>query len=127
MSTLQPGDTVPHFEVETVRGDVFEYATIWQRRNLVLVLLGGSESDDRYARAVSDRSRAFGDFDTQCVITHDELPGLPKPAVLIADRWGEIVYLATAAASDELPSPDDLLEWAAYIQHRCPECEGEAR
>ena len=33
---LQRGDLVPHFTVKTLHGDEFSYATIWQRRNLVL-------------------------------------------------------------------------------------------
>lgn len=32
---LQPGDPVAHVRVS---GDVFSYATIWQRRNLVLAV-----------------------------------------------------------------------------------------
>jgi hypothetical protein len=48
---LQPGDLVPHFTVKTLRGDELSYATIWQRRNLVLVALPvtDSEASRRYA------------------------------------------------------------------------------
>ena len=41
---LQRGDSVPHFWVTTVGGEVFSYSTIWQRKNLVLLCLPAAES-----------------------------------------------------------------------------------
>ena len=127
VSVLQRGDTVPHFEVKTVTGEVFSYATVWQRRNLLLVVVPGSSSDDSYAAALRTRDDDVRNRETNCVITREEVAGLPGPAVLIADRWGEIVHIATAPAANDLPTPEDLLEWLDYLSRRCPECEGEAR
>ena len=41
---LQTGDLVPHFTVTTFSGESFDYSDIWQRKNLVLVLLPNAES-----------------------------------------------------------------------------------
>lgn len=124
---LQRGDAVPHAEVRTIEGALFRYATIWQRRNLLLVVLPASAAGDTYAAEVSSRGGEFRDLATECVITRDSVPGLAGPAVLVADRWGEIVHVAATARVAELPAPEALLEWLDYLERRCPECEGEAR
>jgi hypothetical protein len=49
------------------------------------------------------------------------------PGVVVADRWGEIVHVATTSQVDILTSPEDLLDWLDYLEKRCPECEGEAK
>ena len=122
---LQRGDAVPHFDVITVDRPVIRYAAIWQRRNLVLVTLGSSDADGRYATAVANTADEFARSAAECVITHDEIAGLPAPGMLVADRWGEVVYAVTGSAVSELPSPRELVEWLEYVEHRCPECEGE--
>lgn len=123
---LQPGHSVPHIQVRTVTGDVFSYATIWQRKNFVLAVVGGSPADESYAAALNARASEFRDHESECVVTRDEVPGLEAPAVLIADKWAEIVHITDAADAASLPDPDDLLEWVDYVRRRCPECEGEA-
>jgi hypothetical protein len=122
---LQPGDAMPHVQLETVGGALFSYETIWQRRNLVLVTL--TSCDDRYASALQERRAEFRELEAECVITCDALPGLPAPGVLIADRWGEIALAQAAAESAGLPSADDLIATVVHLQQRCPECEGEAK
>jgi hypothetical protein len=62
-----------------------------------------------------------------CVVTRDRVPGLQAPATLVADRWGEIVYVTDTSRVDELPASSDLLDWLDYVDRRCPECEGETR
>src|SRR5262245_40744951 len=124
---LQRGDAVPHIRVATVSGEMFSYATIWQRRNVLLAVLGVSPADDKYATALSARASEFGNLDTVCVVTRDAVPGLAAPAALIADKWGEIVHVVEASDAADLPGPEDLLEWAEYVRRRCPECEGETR
>ena len=124
---LHSGDAVPHFDVTTVDGPVIRYAAIWQRRNLVLVTLDSSEADNRYAAAVANNADEFARRAAECVITYDDIAGLRAPGVLVADRWGEVVYAVTGSAVSELPSPRELIEWLEYVEHRCPECEGEAR
>jgi|SRR5687767_10262260 len=126
---LTRGDAVPHFHVTSVDQRDISYATIWQHRSLVLVALGDSESKAgrAYAEAVMALASRFAAHDAECIVTRDAVDGVAAPAVLVADRWGEIVHLATAASVDGLPPPGDLLDWTHYVQMRCPECEGEAR
>jgi hypothetical protein len=61
------------------------------------------------------------------VITREPVGGLAGPALVIADRWGEIAYVNTGPDASHLPPADDVLEWLITIEHRCPECEGEAK
>ena len=126
---LQRGDAVPHFESVGHTGEPARYATIWQRSNLVLVALHGAGSESRrdYIAGLMARRPEFDSHNTVLVILPGSAPGLPPLGALVADKWGEIVHIATAADATGLPSPDDLLEWVEYVQTRCPECEGEAR
>jgi hypothetical protein len=122
---LQPHDSVPHFRVKTIGGEFFSYDAIWQRKNLVLVVL--TDAGGTYGSSVAARSAEFRQHETECVVTLDEIPGLAAPGLLIADRWGEIVFVKAAPLSTDLPAVEELMEWVGYLQRRCPECEGEAR
>ena len=124
---LQRGDTLPHIQVTTLDGETFSYTTVWQRKPLVLIVVGHSDADDRYARAVNALSAEFNNHDATCVMTRNAIVGLRTPSVLIADRWGEIVHLVESATSAGLPTPQELIDWLEYLGQRCPECEGEAR
>jgi peroxiredoxin len=126
---LQPGDSIPHFEVKTLGGELFSYSTVWQRRNLVLLAIPAAESEAPGAylsRLVALRPELTAK-DAECVVTRDRVPGIQSPAVVVADKWGEIVHVATASQVDHLTSPQELLDWVEYLDRRCPECEGEAR
>ena len=127
--TLRRGDLVPHFEVKTIRGDLFSYSAIWQRRNLVLLALPAAESEapGTYISRLVARTSEFAAKNAECVVTGDRVPGIQSPAVVVADRWGEIVHVATTSQVDALTSPEELLDWVDYLDRRCPECEGEAR
>lgn len=127
MNRLQRGDAVPHFEVRTLEGTVLGYSAVWQRQNLVLVALPAGGGDGDYLSALSARRAEFHDRASACVVTRDHVEGLPSPGVLVADRWGEIVFVATGSHVADLPPPAELLDWLEYVGHRCPECEGEAR
>ena len=126
---LQRGDSVPHFDVRTVGGELFSYSTIWQRRNVVLLVLPAAESKSpgNYVSRVLARKSEFTAKDAECVVTAESVPGIQSPAVVVADRWGEIVHFATTPEVDDLTSPDELLDWVDYLERRCPECEGEAK
>jgi hypothetical protein len=127
---LQPHDQVPHCAVTDLRGEVVIYSAIWQRRNLVLVTVGGSDPIDsvnEYTTQLSARLSARVDLQTSCVVTRDRVPGTACPGILVADRWGEIVLVAHGAHVADLPSADDLLEWLEYVQRQCPECQGETK
>jgi len=126
---LQTGDLVPHFTVTTFGGGSFDYSDIWQRKNLVLVLLpqAASPATTKFVDQLTAQiSEVTGD-DSACVITRDSVSGVPSPGIIVADRWGEIHYVAAGTTVDDLPVPDDVIEWLRYVQHQCPECEGESR
>lgn len=129
VTMLDRGDQVPHFAVKDVSGASVQYAALWQRRNLVLVALPDATAGDAaaYEAAMRARTGEFRSLDAECVITRDAVDGLPAPGVLVADRWGEVAHVVTASEIPSLPDPADLLEWLEWIQHRCPECEGEAK
>jgi len=125
---LQPGDLLPHFEVTDLYGSRVDYSSIWQRKNLVLVMLSDTDPSSRsYADQLMARGRDSKENDTEWVVTCDRIVGMPNPGAAVADRWGELMHVAHAPAVAHLPVPDELVEWVEYVQHRCPECEGEAR
>jgi hypothetical protein len=126
--TLQRGELVPHFEVRTASGEPFSYTSIWQRKSLVLISLSPAEAgDEDYLRELSRHDAEFGARGSICVATRNEVPGLPVPGVLIADKWGEIIQIVAAAGVADMLGANELLDWVEYVASRCPECEGEAR
>lgn len=126
---LQRGDLIPHFEVTTLDGDRINYATVWQRRNLVLVTLPTADSDAsrKYVSELSDRISQFRAQNTTCVMTREPVPGVPHPGALVADKWGEVMFVRAASEVADLPPAEELSDWIKYVETRCPECEGEAK
>ena len=47
---------------------------------------------------------------------------LDIPALVIADRWGEIWAAWVGAADHRLPSWQEILQWLVFIEAQCPEC-----
>jgi peroxiredoxin len=123
---LQRGDAVPHFTVRTAEGHTFAYASLWQQRNLVLITLA-EDSSESVGQAKRIAGAAKKDPNTEWVITRDAIEGVPHPGVLVADRWGEIVHIASTSEDAGRPDVDDLLEWLHFTRMRCPECEGETK
>lgn len=123
---LRRGDQVPHFDVKTVDGARVSYASdIWQRRHLVLVVLpdGAPAPGDALAPSLQED----GADDVEVVVTRDRVGGVAAPGVLVADRWGEIVFATASEGVPGLPDASDIAEWVGYVRMKCPECEGEAR
>lgn len=129
MTVLQPRQSIPHFEVTLVDGAPFQYRSIWQRKNLLLVAVPARETQaaGQYIARVTDRMGEIAGQDAECVITRGVVPGVPPPAVVVADRWGEVHFAAKSDSVEGLPSPEELIEWLEYLQVKCPECEGESR
>jgi hypothetical protein len=119
------GGALPFFDVTTVTGARVRYAELWQRRNIALVCLPSDTTvaDAAYADELSRKSAEFDAYAAVCVVTRDRVPGLRQPSAVIADRWGEVQYVA----SSDLPPVQALLDTLDYVQRRCPECEGEWR
>jgi peroxiredoxin len=126
---LQRGDSIPHFEVTTVSGELFSYSTIWQRKNLVLLCLPAAESQSSgtYISELLARKSEFDAKNAECVVAQHPVAGIASPGIIVADRWGEIAHVAQVPHVDNLTSPQDLLDWLDYLEKRCPECEGEAK
>jgi hypothetical protein len=120
--SLQRGHAVPFFEVETAEGARRAYRDLWQRRSLLLVSVAAPGVN---AARIAARLRERVGEDAEVVVTSDAVEGMPRPGALVADRWGEIVFVAPIdpAAVDV----EDLAEWVRFVQLQCPECEGEAR
>jgi peroxiredoxin len=47
---------------------------------------------------------------------------LTPPALIIADRWGEIWAAWPCGPDHQFPSQQDILQWLSFIQAQCPEC-----
>ncbi len=124
------GSRVPHVALIT-RGGVFTYADIWQRRQLLLVLVPpeASTSWADFEVRLEDARQACCDMDTELVVSTGAVAGLEPPLALVADRWGEITHAARIRIENDAVTPDipTILTWVEATVHRCPECEGEAR
>ncbi len=126
---LTRGDAVPHFTVHGLDGTPVAYLDIWQQRNLVLAVLGDpapSDEADAWVREGASYADEFSRLEATVVITRDVVAGLPAPAVLVADRWGEIAVAASGPDALSRLSALEALEWLRFVSHACPECEGEA-
>ena len=62
-------------------------------------------------------------LEARLVVTRETVDGVPRPGVVIADRWGEVFAVIDDPARTDV---DDLIEWLRWVQMKCPECEGEA-
>jgi hypothetical protein len=117
---------VPHFDVTTIDGRRVRYEDIWQRRNLVLVVVIPSELEtgSRYASQLEAHRAEFEAEETMVVVTSDAVPKLDAPAALVADRWGEIAFFERASVGQPFrwPDVDELLSWVHFIEIQCPEC-----
>ena len=129
MSLLQVRDAMPHFEVARLDGARVRYESIWQRKNLLLVVMPTrvDNASETYASQLANRLDEITRHDAECVITRDPIPGIQPPGVLVADRWGEVHFVAESENVAGLPPLDELIEWLQYVQMKCPECEGESR
>ncbi len=130
MSVLRSGDRVPHFEVTDQDGRQVRYSRdIWQSRNLLLLTIPERARAEfgAYLTSVGQRVADIQAHETTCVVTAEEVAGVPHPGLLVADRWGEVVLVVDAKSASDLPPADDLVEWLRFVQHQCPECQGETK
>jgi hypothetical protein len=80
-----------------------------------------------YIQSLTDCRHELAAYETECVVTSETVPGMPSPGVLVADRWGEIHFIAGAVRVEGLPPASEIVEWVRYVAYQCPECQGEAR
>lgn len=127
--SLVKGDALPFFDVTTVTGEKVRYADLWQHKNVLLVRLPAvnDADDERYAAEMSRHAQEFETYAAATIVTRDEIKQVPCPGVVIADRWGEIQYLASPGSARDLPDVREIIDTLDFVQRRCPECEGEWR
>jgi hypothetical protein len=125
---LHVHDLLPHFTVSTAAGQQIAYGSLWQRKALLLVCVPRqSQAVEAYGRRLSTAFSEMRFDDAECIVTTNAVPGLTCPSAIVADRWGEIFFLESVDAVEDLPAVQELIEWLRYVQMHCPECEGEAR
>ncbi len=124
---LHPGDHVPHVSIRTIDGATVNYVDLWQQKNLIFLSIPAEPAFTDYAARLEHSVRPTVPGDTALVISHDALPDLPTPAVVVADKWGEIHYAQAAATIDEMPDAEAIVDWLTYVRVQCPECQGETR
>ena len=125
---LTRGEQVPHFVVRGLDGESIAYSTIWQQRNLLLLSLPDHEAEGKpYVERLNRALAGLTPQDTAYVFTTSEVPGVPRPGMVVADKWGEIHYVVRADTVAQLPGSDEIVDWLRYVQMQCPECQGETK
>jgi hypothetical protein len=124
---LNKGDHVPRFECTTIDDVHISYADLWQKKNLALVCLSEDDSPDAqsYIQELREAQKALAAHDAVVVVTTTPIDGMPLPGCAVADRWGEMQWIASAQNVTELPSAREIAAWLHFVEIQCPECEGE--
>jgi hypothetical protein len=124
---LNKGDHVPRFEITTIDDVRVNYADLWQKKNLALVCLTEVDSADSqlYIQQLRDALPALASHDAVVVVTTTPIDGMPLPGCAVADRWGEMQWVASADRIANLPSVREIAAWLQFVEIQCPECEGE--
>jgi hypothetical protein len=124
---LNKGDHVPRFEITTIDDIRVNYADLWQKKNLALVCLSEDDSPDAqsYIQDLRDALKALAAHDAVVVVTTTPIEGMPLPGCAVADRWGEMQWVASAERIADLPSAREIAAWLQFVEIQCPECEGE--
>lgn len=125
---LNAHDPMPMFTASQVDDGVVDYRDLWQRKQLVLVSLTEHDATrGPYVESLLAHAPALGQADTALVVTGDSIEGIPRPGVVVADRWGEVRFVASGRRAADLPDAAALAEWVSSVGMECPECQGETR
>ena len=124
---LNKGDHVPRFEIVTIDDIRVNYADLWQKKNLALVCLSEDSSPDAqsYIQQLREALPVLAVHDAVVVVTTTAIDGMPLPGCAVADRWGQMQWVASANRVADLPSPREIAAWLQFVEIQCPECEGE--
>ena len=124
---LTKGDHVPRFECVTIDDIRVNYADLWQKKNLALVCLAEETSPEAqsYVQQLREALPALAAHDAVVVVTTSPIDGMPMPGCAVADRWGQMQWVASADQAADLPSPREIAAWLHFVEIQCPECEGE--
>ena len=98
---LNKGDHVPRFECTTIDDIHVSYADLWQKKNLALVCLSEDDSPDAqsYIQQLREAQKALAVHDAVVVVTTTPIEGMPLTGCAVADRWGEMQWIAAARTS----------------------------
>lgn len=110
---------MPHVSVEALTGSTFDYASIWQHRNLVFVVVDDGPDGAAYAAELDRAAAELQAREAVAVVTRARIERLSVPGLLVVDRWARVIHAAHARTISELPSVPDLLAWLDYTQMRC--------
>lgn len=131
ISETAVGSRLPHVVLTTRAGDTFTYTDVWQRKQLLLVLLPAAATPHwtELETRLEEARQRLRVMETVLVMSSNAVAGFEPPLALVADRWGEIIHAAGLGIQNDraMPDADTLLAWVEATLHRCPECEGEAR
>jgi hypothetical protein len=124
---LNKGDHVPRFECVTIDDIRVNYADLWQKKNLALLCLSEDDSPEAqtYIQQLREALPALAVHDAVVVVTTNPIDGMPLPGCAVADRWGQMQWVASADRVVDLPSPREIAAWLQFVEIQCPECEGE--
>lgn len=124
---LGKGDHVPRFEIVTIDDIRVSYVDLWQKKNLALLCLAEDDSADAqgYIQQLREALPALAAHDAVVVVTTTPIEGMPLPGCAVADRWGELQWIAASERVADLPPPREIAAWLQFVEMQCPECEGE--
>jgi len=121
----QPGARlgyVPHFDVVTLNGQRVHYRDLWQRRNVVLLLVSPGDRGvaERFAAQVDAHRSEFEESDADVVVTTGPVPGFSPPRLVVADRWGEILHMEAPehASGHERLTHAGAVPWGSFRPNR---------
>lgn len=130
-ASLETGKRLPLIQVQPLDGDALVPLRRTGRLATVLVTVHpGCETCAAYLDGLARVQTEMEEWDGRLIATHvsDELAaaGIPAPAVLIADQWGELFVVEPAGDDHAFIEPDEVVSWLRYLAIQCPECQGEA-
>ena len=100
--------------VEYLRQLAGVYPTLQEWDGQVVVVAGGVEGATELAGREDWPFPILADAEYRLAVAL----GLAPPAVVIADRWGEI-HFSQAAETHELAEPKELAEWLRFLAVQC--------
>jgi len=128
---LETGQRLPMMSVEPVDGGAAVPLRRPGRTATVLVTVHRDcDACGAYRDALAHAQSGIDEWDGRVVVTYagDDIAdaGIPAPAVLIADQWGELFVVEPAGDDHEFIAPAEVVSWLRYLAVQCPECQGEA-
>ncbi len=128
---LETGQRLPMMTVESVDGGAPVPLRRSGRKATVLVTLHREcDACRAYLDALAHEQAGIDEWDGRVAATFANEAtadaGIPAPAVLIADQWGELFVIEPAGNGHAFIEPAEVLSWLRYLAVQCPECQGEA-